>query len=404
MGMKGLSTTLLCLLLLPAAAGWAGEIHGRSSTQFQSFNNELTDDRREIELAEYLRFAATGLDKEGKLTVQGYGRVSQDFTNGQGTNGRLYYLYAEYRDFLNKIDTRVGRQFVNYAAGSTIIDGAQIDLKNVGPVAFSVMGGRDVIFGLNGEASSTSNAAFGLAAYLSGFRHTDAEVSWFRKFDHGDCSRDIVGGTIKQYLLSNLKLYGNTRFDLVSETFNEVLGGIKYFPTSSLILTGEYYQSYPQFDTTSIYSVFAVDRYQEYVAKADYTINDRISVNGGYTHEEFGEGGEADVWHAGIGVRPIEPVRLSVEYDQRHGYYGRVGGVIAEIGWDIDKNSLVEGGINWDAYRRDSLTGEEIARRYWLGGRYRLAKNMALSGRIQDDVNIRFESNFSGRVVFDYDF
>jgi hypothetical protein len=64
----------------------------------------------------------------------------------------------------------------------------------------------------------------------------------------------------------------------------------------------------------------------------------------------------------------------------------------------------VAGGITYDVYQRDSMTFDEIARRYWLGGKYKLAKNMALSGRIEDDVNARFETNVTGRLVFDYDF
>ena len=407
MGIKGVLRMLLCLSLLPAATSWGAEVHGRSSTQFLSFSNDLADDHRQIELAEYLRFSITNIDKAGKFSIYGYGRGTQDFTNGDGLNGRLYYLYGEYRDLFDKVDLRIGRQFVNLAAGSAIIDGGQVDLKNIGPVAFSVMGGRDVLFGLDGEIGDPGNTTFGMAAYLTGYKNTDAEVSWFRKWDGGDNSRDVVGGMIKQYLFSNLKLYGNARYDLVSETFNEVQGGVKYYPLSNLIFTGEWYQSYPTFDTTSIYSVFAVDRYQEGVLRADYTINDQISVNAGYTHEMFGGGGSgstADVYHVGASVRPIEPLRVSAEFDQRHGYYGRVGGVIVDAAWDINKSSQVEGGINWDAYRRDALTGEEIARRYWLGGKYKLAKNMALSGRIQDDVNIRFTQYISGRVTFDYDF
>ena len=43
---------------------------------------------------------------------------------------------------------------------------------------------------------------------------------------------------LSQYLLNNLKVYGNARYDLVSETFNEVQAGIKYFPLSNLIFTG----------------------------------------------------------------------------------------------------------------------------------------------------------------------
>jgi hypothetical protein len=390
--------------LLTATQGWAAEIHGRSSTQFQSFNNELSDNRRQSELDEYLRFAITDIDKAGKFSLYGYGRVGQDFSAGTGLNGRLYYLYGDYRDLFNKVDFKVGRQFVNLAAGSAIIDGIQVDLKNVGPVAFSILGGRDVLFGLNGEIGDAGNTALGVAAYLNGFKKTDAELSWFRKVDRGDVSRDLLGGSFKQQLFNSASVYANARFDLVSETFQEVQAGVKYFPTSGLIFTGEFFQSYPQFDTTSIYSVFAVDRYQEGVLRVDYNYNDMFSLNAGITREMFGEGAAALVWRVGTGIRPITWLKLNVEFDDRVGYYGNTNGIIADLTGDIDKKSQVSAGIDYDVYQRDSMTGQEIARRYWVAGKYKVAKNMAVSGGPQDEVNVTYTRNISGRLVFDYDF
>uniref|UniRef100_C6E1L3 Porin n=1 Tax=Geobacter sp. (strain M21) TaxID=443144 RepID=C6E1L3_GEOSM len=404
MGIKQVPLLLLCLSMLPAAVGWGAEIHGRSSTQFQSFNNELLGDDRQIELAEYLRLSVTNIDKAGKFSIHGYGRGSQDFTNGEGLNGRLYYFYGDYRDLFDKIDLKIGRQFVNLAAGSAIVDGAQVDLKNVGPVAFTVMGGHDVVFGLNGEFGDASNTVLGMSAYLVGQKATDLELSWFRKYDSGSVTRDIVGGSFKQYLLNSLKVYGNAKYDTTAEAFNEVLGGVKYFPRSDLVFTGEYYNSYATFDTTSIYSIFAVNDYTEGVFRVDYNLNNMLSMNLGYNRQWYGDDGHANVYQAGASFRPIEPLRVNVEYDNRNGYYGSTNGFIIDANYDLNRVSQVGCGFTYDVYQRDSITGEETARRYWLGGKYKVAKNMAVSGRIQDDVNARYDNNVSGRVTVDYDF
>jgi hypothetical protein len=390
--------------LLAASPSWAADVHGRSSTQFLTSGTALTGDHRQSELDEYLRLSITNIDQAGKFSLFGYGRIGQDFSAGDGLTGRLYYLYGDYRDLNDRFDLKIGRQFVNLAAGSAIIDGIQVDVKNLGPVGITVLGGRDVLFGLGGEIGDPGNTAMGIAAYLAGFRKTDAEISWFRKWDAGDVSRDILGGNLRQQLFNSLQLFANARFDLVSETFNEVQAGLKYFPTTSLLFTGEYFQSYPIFDTTSIYSVFAVDLYQEAVGRAEYRFNDMLSIHGGVTREWYGEGGDAWVWRVGTQLRPIDPLLISVEYDARNGYYGKTNGIISDVTFDINKMVQVAGGIDYDVYQRDSLTGDEIARRYYLGGKVRLAKNMAVSGRIQDDVNIRYTKNISGRVVFDYDF
>jgi len=405
MGIKGVLRFLLFVFLLSATSGWAADIHGKSSTQLLWFNDFYNG--RQIELGEYLQFSVTKLDKDGKFNIYGYGRGTQDLTNGEGLNGRLYYLYGDYRDLFDKLDVKLGRQFVNLSAGTTIIDGGQADLKNIGPVAFTVLGGRDVVFGINGELSRDGNYALGMAAYLTGFRKTDLDVSWFRKWDEGDVSRDIVGGSFKQYLLDSVKLYSNARYDLTSEVFNEVLAGIKYFPTANLVLTGEWFQSYPTFDTTSIYSVFAVNRYQEGVVRADYTINENIAVNAGYSRQDYGEDGTADVYEAGCTLRPINTLTIGLAYDRHEGYGGHLDGGTFDVTWDATKELMLAGGLTVDAYNRDffpTASGNEIAQKYWLGAKYRMGRNMAASLRIEDDVNVTYNSNVQGRFVFDYSF
>jgi hypothetical protein len=403
MGIKWILRTLACIPLLTATTAWSAEVHGRSSTQFLWFNNVFTE-KKQAEFAEYLNLSITNVDKEGKLSFQGYGRVTQDVRSGEGLNGRLYYLYADYRDLYDKVDLRFGRQFVNYAAGSALIDGGQIELKNVGPVAFSVMGGRNVFFDLNGEGTRSQDYALGAAAYLTGLKGTDAELSYFMKLDKDGIARNQLGADFKQYLFNSVKLYGNTRFDLVSESFNEVLGGVKYFPTANLVFTGEWYQSYPTFDATSIYSVFAVNRYQEGVFRADYTINDMISVNAGYSMQDYGDGADADVFEVGCRIRPVEQVQLNLNYDRRSGYGGKLNGGIAEISYKPVKPLELAAGMHFDVYERDRVTGEETARKYWAGAKYKIAQNMSASVRIEDDVNARYKSDWQGRAVFNYDF
>ena len=407
MAIKGLLRLLLCMSLLSATTGWAAEIRGRSSTQLLWFNYDY-ENGRQVELAQYLRLSITNIDKAGKFSIYGYGRGTQDFTKGEGLNGRLYYFFGEYRGLYDKLDLKLGRQFVNQAAGSAIIDGAQIDIRNVGPVGFSVFGGRDVVYGLYGELGHEGDYAMGLSAYLAGLKKTDLEVSWFRKWDQGDVSRDILGATFKQYLLNSVKLYGNARYDMTSEVFNEVLAGVKYFPSARLVFTGEYFQSYPTFDTVSIYSVFAVERFKEGVFRVDYTINDKVAVHGGYNRQDYGTDGDtANVYELGCRLRPIPSVSVGLSYDRRQGTGGKLNGGILDASWDATKQLQLAGGFTIDAYQREffmSQGDEELAQKYWLGGRYQLAKNMNASLRIEEDVNNTYNSNFQGRFIFNYDF
>ena len=399
---------MFCLLtglgmLLSTGIAWSAEVHGRSSTQYQWFTDYLTGNKQ-AEFGQYLNLSVTKIDPAGKLSFYGYGRGNQDILNGQGFNARLYFLYGDYSNLFDKVDIRVGRQFVNYAAGSALVDGGKIDLKNVGPVAFSIMGGRNVIFNLDGEASNDNDFVWGVAANLVGLKKTDAELSYFMKLDDAGIARDQVGGSFKQYLFNSLKIYANTRFDLTSEAFSEVLTGVKYYPNSDLVLTGEWYQSYPIFDNSSIYSVFAVNRYQEAVFRADYTINDKITVNAGYSKQFYGEDAEADVYGIGTQIRPIDKVQLNLNYDYRTGYGGKLNGGAVEIMYEPIKPLELAGGIHYDTYERDRATGRETARKYWLGSKYKLNKSMAASARVENNVNQQYKDDWAGRIAFNYDF
>jgi len=399
---------MFCLLtgvsiLFASSAAWSAEVHGRSSTQYTWFTDFVTGNKQ-AEFGEYINPSITKVDDAGKLSFQGYGRGTQDVWNGQGLNGRLYYLYGDYSNLFDKVDIRLGRQFINYAAGTALVDGGKVDLKNVGPVAFSVMGGRNVIFNLDGEASRSHDYVWGLAANLVGVKSTDAELSYFMKLDDAGTAREILGGSFKQYLLSSLKVYANARYDMTSESFSEVLAGVKYFPVSNLVLTGEWYQSYPIFDNSSIYSVFAVDRYQEGVFRADYTLNDKLSVNAGYSRQIYGEGADENVYQVGARVRPIDPLQISLNYDYQNGDGNVLNGGGIELTYVPMKPLELAGGVQYDVYQRDQTTGRETARRYWLGTKYKLNKSMTASVRAEDNVNHQFTNDWSGRVVFNYDF
>ena len=410
MGMKAwrVLSYLLLISLLCAANAWALEIRGRSSTQFLWFNDYYNG--REIELAQYLRFAVTNIDKDGKFSIYGYGRVGAFLSNGDRENedrgnGRLYYLYGLYRDIGGRLDVKVGRQFNNLSSESALIDGASFDLKNVGPVGFTFLGGRNVVFGLNGEMGHTGDYATGMAIYLQGFPNTDLDISWFRKWDEYDVARDILGASFKQYLFQNMKLYGNARYDIVSEVFSELLGGLRYFPTANLSFTGEYYQSYPTFDTTSIYSVFAVNRYKEALFRADYTISEKLAVNFGYTRQDFGDDdGWGNVYIVGFTFRPFDALTIDLDYDRSTGYGGDLNGATLEANFDATPQLRLAAGVAYDVYQRDSMTGEETARNYWLGARYKMTKSLSASLRVEQSVNKTYDSNMQGRFTVDYDF
>ncbi len=381
----------------------AVDVSGRSSTQYIWYNDPV-DGSSQADLAEYLRASFDGIDSAKKLSVQGYGRTMYDVKNGGELDNRLYYLFADYRGGVaDNVDLRLGRQFVNLSAGSALIDGVQADIRDLGYVGVTVMGGRDIMFDEKGYLTSHAYSG-GAAIYLAGFKNTDLDVSYFRAYDYSDVSRDILGFNFKQFLFDSVKVYGNARYDLTAEVFNEALGGVSYFPTLDLMLTAEYYESYPTFDTTDIFSVFAVNQYSEEVLRADYTVLAWLDLSAAYMHERYGDGGEADVYEGGVRLRPSPKFTVGLFGDTRRGFGGNLNGGKVYVDYSDLKKLKVSGGIDYDVYERDDMTGEDTAKKYWAATRYNFTKQMSASLRVEDNVNVNFSKDMRGRVTFDYDF
>ena len=394
----------LLVFVLPLTADSA-EVSGRSSTQLLWYN-DIVDASRQADVAEYLRFSVTGIDQWNNISLTGYGRLLWDIKGndaGEDIENRLYFLYADYRNFLNVSDLRIGRQFVNFSAGSALMDGIEADINDVGPVGLVVMGGRNVIFGED-RILTRHSYSVGFSAYLTGKSMNYFDVSYLRTYDHGDIARDIIGSSYKQYMFELFKLYANVRYDLTAEVLNEILGGIKYFPTTDMMLTAEHYQSYPTFDSTSIYSVFAVDKFKENIFRADYTAAEWIDISLSYSEESFGEGGDARLYEAGLKLRPSVQAAIGMFHDKRWGYPGDLDGYRIYAEYSNSGKWKAASGIDYDVYNRDDMTGEESARRYWASGRYTFARNMSGSFRVQDSVDINYKKDMQGRLTFDVDF
>ena len=401
--LRCLSVLVITLFLLSAVRMAAAvDVSGRSSTQYIWFN-DIVDGSSQAEVGEYLRVGIDKIDEAGNFSIKAYGRALYDIKNGGAVDERLYYFFADYKNLLDKADIRVGRQFVNLSAGSALLDGVQADIKNVGPVGFTVVGGRDVLFGETGQLSSHVYSA-GVAAYLRGVKNTDFDVSYYRVYDYSEIARDIAGASFRQYFLDSIQLYANARYDLTAEVFNEALAGVKYFPTLNLMLTAEYFESYPTFDTVSIYSVFAVDKYKEDVLRADYTVTSWLDLSAGYNHEDFDEGGRADVYEIGFKFRPSLRTTVGVFHDTRYGYGGNLDGYKIYAEYTTFAKWKAAAGIDYDVFARDDMTGNETARKYWAAGRYQFNKNMSSSVRVEDNVNINYSKDIQGRLTFDYDF
>lgn len=403
-----ISTVVAVMVFSALGAAQAGPLQVKSSTQFL-WGDDLLSDSQTI-VAQYLRLNYA--PENSKFSVAGYGRAWKDFSGGSirdnDLSGRIYYLYLDYLPADN-ISLRLGRQFTNLTAGSAVMDGATVDFKKVGPVGITVSGGRDVRFSLDSELTRGGNYFAGVGVYLNAVKNLQLGVSYALKSDESDLARQELGMNFR-YFYKSLSPYAEVRYDWHSKAFDEATVGVDFFPMSNLTVKAEFYHSYPTFDATDIYSVFAVDKFREYLLKAEYSLNAPVTLFASYARQVYEDDVDADKFMVGARVFPSDKLTVSAAVDYWKGDAGLAGATDGKLyGFEVTgdyklrKEITVFGGVQYDTFERpDVTTGNNYGRRYWLGGRWNASKNIAVSARLEDNDNPNFKHRVLGRVILDW--
>ncbi|OGP77087.1 MAG: hypothetical protein A2Z40_01370 [Deltaproteobacteria bacterium RBG_19FT_COMBO_60_16] len=417
-GKRWLFPVVLLLLFLAPGPARAADVRFQSSTQYLWYNDPFLD-KNQSDVVEYLKIGATAIDNAGRFSAFGYGRVSKQlgagqdgvFSDSDDILGRLYYLYVNYALPGSRGDIRLGRQFVVVGAGAGTIDGVRVDARNLGPVALSAFAGYDVRFRETTDLSRAGDFLLGASAGASFLKdgtvlhNTNIELSYLRKYNDTDIVREMLGVHADQGFYKKAKAYVDWRYDILHEASSELLAGVKLIPfTSLLTITGEYFQSYPNFDADSIFTVFAVTRYKEVLGRVDYIVTPQVTLFGSYTRADY-EGPTADIGSLGARFRPkqVEGLGIRAAVDVRRGYPGDLTGLDLSADYTFKKANLAAG-VAYDVFQRDSMTDDFSAKKYWAGGSYEVRKNMTARLRVEDKVTRQSENEFSGRVALDVRF
>lgn len=405
-------TRMAAILTLAAwgVVSRAVELQVTSSTQYLWYQDFLSGEKDQKEAAEYLRLKLGNLDKQGNVTVYGYGRAIRQLSSdaepvpeiGHKTAGRLYYLYVDYRNVIkDHLDVKLGRTYVSNAAVPGVVDGLYLNARNLGALGVTAFGGRRVVFDKLSETGGWGDQLAGGSVYVDLPRNTHAEVSFAAtRVDYqGETlvGREMLGVDVNTTPHQRLNLVGQLRYDLVSSRYSEILAQANVTPWTNLVLGAEYFTSNPVFDQYSFYRFFHVDSYQELGANAEYRLNDNYRVHARYATEDFNRGSSAHVVGAGVFARPFRSLTLDLSYDYRSGFADRLSGFRVSGAYRLLGATLLAG-ADYDDFRREAArTG--TAKRYWGGVDYDFNKLLGASFRISQNVNFNFSSAYQGYVA-----
>lgn len=386
---------LVSLGVFAPLAATGATVSGSSSTVLEWFDDP--DGDLAVPVYEYLLLNVRDLGARG-LNFRGYGRLGTDLTGETDAESRLYYAYLEKRDLVTDLDLRLGRQFVATTAGASVLDGVDLEYRNLGPLALRVFGGGDVTEYESYRADE--DLVWGAEVAGTFVEDLDLAVSYYQKWDDGDLAQELFGFDGAYDFRNMLSVYTEVQFNYLSSAVSYFLGGAKYHRSPKWDLRAEYLYSLPVFDSTSIYSVFAVDEYQEVQGELGFTIIRGLRAYGLYTREIYQDFADANVYE--VGLEKLRTGRCSgylsgVFRDDGEGQDLR--GLKARAAYLLHSKFEAGVGLHVDVLERDPEEEDDTtAKRYWADLTAHLTRKINVQAKLERVESGLWDDYHRGRV------
>lgn len=394
-------TAVVWLACWPAGTAQAASVSGRASTVVEWFDDAREDTA--VPLYQYLLLNVRDIGGKG-YDFRGYGRLGDDLNDKVDAKSRLYFAYVEKKGLLNEaLDFRLGRQFISTTAGASLMDGLRLDYGFLGNYKLSVFGGGDVAYYEGYNAKDVIAGSEIAGRFLDSL---DLGLSYVQKWDSGNISHQLIGFDAEYDFRNTLYLYSETQYDYLSDRVSYFLGGGKYHLNENWTARVEYLYSLPVFAATSIFSVFAVDEYEEIMGELTYKIALGWRTFGRYTREIYQEFADANVYEAG--VEKIRTERFAgyltgVYRDDADGQDLR--GFKIYGNWLFTPYLQAGAGANVDVLERElnffndeGDADETTAKRYWVDATATLTKTVNVQAKVERVESDLWDHYNRGRV------
>jgi hypothetical protein len=389
-------TALVLIALWPATNAFSASISGRASTELEWYDN--AEEETVAPGYQYLLLNAKDLGVDG-LNFRGYGRLADDLADREeDVDSELYYAYLEKNNLLNNLDLRLGRQFISTTAGASLFDGIRLKYRGIGPFAVEVFGGGDVSFY---EGYDADDLVGGVEVSGKFLKNLDLGVSYVQKWDESELEKELIGFDAAYDFENLVNLYTEVQYDWLSEDVSYFLGGFNYYRNPKWSLRAEYLYSLPVFSSSSIYSVFAVDEYEEVMGELNYHIATGLRAFGRVSHEFYQEYDDANVFEAGIEKIRTERFSGYLIGTYRNDEDGQdLQGVKVRAAYLFGQKLEAGVGAHIDVLERrlEEDADETTSSRIWADSTIHLSKTMNVQGKVERVESDLWDEYYRGRV------
>ena len=390
------SFLLCCLLVLLTASAQAVTLSGRASTVFEWY--DTGQEETATPAYQYLLFNAKDLWADG-YNFRLYGRLADDLSDEDDVDSRLYYAYLEKKGLIEGLDFKLGRQFLSTTAGASLMDGLYLDYHNLGPLGVRVFGGGDVSYYDSYNAKDLIDGIELYGNFLDGLR---VKFSYLQRWDDTELANELFGFSADYDYADLLNLYSEVQYNYLNDAISYVNLGANYHRVQQYSVRLEYLYSLPVFTSTSIYSVFAVDEYQEVLAELTYHFDQPgLRAFGRYTREIYQDYADANVFE--FGLEKIRTERFSgyVSGTYRDDEEGQdLTGIKVYGAYLFNEKLRLGAGAHVDVLERrlDDEDDETTSSRVWADATLYLTKKIDVQAKVERTESDLWDEYYRGRI------
>ena len=396
-----LGSALLGLASSLAIPAQAATVSGRASTVLEWYDDPEEDTA--LPVYQYLQLNVRDLAPGYHFKL--YGRLGDDINDEDSdAKSELYYAYLEKKNLVQGLDFRLGRQFIATTAGASLMDGLALDYTFLKDYKLKLFGGGDVTYY---EGYNVKDVIAGVELGGSFFDDSlDVAASYLQKWDGGLLAQELVGFDASLDLDGKLWLYNESQWDVLSERLSYELVGAKYRFEAPFTLRAEYLYSLPVFSSTSIYSVFAVEEYEEIMAEATWMVQPGVQTFLRVTRELYDEFDDANVFELGVEKLAtgncsgylVGTVRRDDDGQNMHGIkaygsYRFFSPLQAGLGVSVD---VLEREI--DYFDTDVDSDETTQNRFWADVLWKVSDKINVEGKVERVESDLWDYYNRGRV------
>jgi hypothetical protein len=394
-----LASCLLALATGPAAA-WTGVTATATVKGWQGEGEDAAAG------ALYLRVGSSAASEKWRLALDAYGRAAGVTPeDGAGGLSRLYSLALTAESIDGALSATAGRQMLDLTTGSRVIDGLSATLVS-GDWSFSGRAGQ-VADVAGGSPSGTDD--LGLLTRWTLREGMTLTLDYDRTARAGAVQGEAAALDWSYSWIRDSRAFITLDYDLVSQTFRDSSFGSRLVFSDLVTFSFEHREGIPTFDSSDIYSVFAVDAAESTTFYLLLTPADDLRYHWEYALESYQSGGGGKRYNLGVRWSP-GTASLSADFTQQRGDLGLLNEFSLSASRPFgDRLRLAVGAEVASTSPRDGKG--ETGTMGWIGADYSVGGSL-VSGRVENSTadvmsgasGARGDRAWSGRLAITREF